>query len=130
MLLYLCVVIFPHTTKNKKQQKIRKECNCCIMGSRYSQSKIGYCHWSACKLNQAFFSCFQKTQGRKNLRLKKSRPFSAKNSTFWRFLRLQPKNSKEKIVHMKIFIWVDALNFIFMFYGFLQDIQTIVCLLW
>ena len=29
-------------------------------------------------------------------------------------MRLQPKNSKEKIVHRKIFIWVDAQNVIFM----------------
>ena len=64
---------------------------------------------------RAFFDRFQKTQGRKNSRLKKTQGcFSAKNSTFRRFLRLQPKNSKEKIVHRKLFIWVDALNVIFM----------------
>ena len=70
---------------------------------------------STVHVGQAFFDRFQKTQGRKNSRLKKTQGcFSAKNSTFRRFLRLQPKNSKEKIVHRKIFIWVDTLNVIFM----------------
>ena len=76
-----------------------------------------------------FFDRFQKTQGRKNSRLKKTQGhFSAKNLTFRRFLRLQPKNSKEKIVHRKIFIWVDAQNVIFMdmFVDFC-NIYTLLC---
>ena len=70
---------------------------------------------SGCYVNQAFFDRLQKTQGRKNSRLKKSQGhFSAKNLTFRRFLRLQPKKLKRKILHRKIFIWVDAQNVIFM----------------
>ena len=82
--------------------------------------------------SRLFFDRFQKTQGRKNSRLKKTQGcFSAKNSTFRRFLRLQPKNSKEKIVHRKLFIWVDALNVIFMdmVVDFFQCIRTFVCFL-
>ena len=76
-----------------------------------------------------FFDRFQKTQGQKNSRLKKTQGhFSAKNSMFRSFLRLQPKNLKEKIVHRKIFIWVDAQNVIFMdmFVDFC-NIYTLLC---
>ena len=65
-------------------------------------------------IDQAFLP-FSKNSRPKKLKVKKLKAvFQPKTQRFGDFWGSSQKNSKEKIVHKKIFIWVDALNVIFM----------------
>ena len=101
----------------------------------YSSCKLscwstpGHYYYKKHHINQytrLFFWPFSKNSRPKKLKVKKTQN-QRLDLTFWRFSRLQPKNSKEKIVRRKIFNWVDALNVIFM--GMFVDFCNIYALL-